>query len=191
MALRNNKRAGALLAAVAAAGLSACFIEAGSIAGKQCRTAVDCMDPFVCVAARANGARTCELLRGPDEAPPIGGGPYDYCRDVKPLLDKSCVSNCHGVDTTGSSQPTFRLDQYAFASGFPLGAFAKASRVRVRIGSDDMPPATFTPRLSTEERQVVTRWVDLGAPECFATQGMDSGTPISDAGTDGGTGGDQ
>jgi hypothetical protein len=175
------------LAAVAAAGLSACFIEAGSLAGKECRTAVDCFDPYVCVAARANGRRTCELLRGPDEAPPGGGGgPYDFCKDVKPLMDKSCVANCHGIDTTGSSQPSFRLDQYSFSSGFPLGAFAKAARVRARISDDSMPPAGFTPRLTTEERQVVTRWVDLGAPECFATQGMDSGTM-----TDGGSGGDQ
>jgi hypothetical protein len=173
-------RAGAFLAAVAAAGLSGCFIEAGSILGKQCRTTVDCPEPSVCVAARSDGARTCELLRGPDEAPPSGGGPYDYCKDVKPLLDKSCVANCHGTDTTGSSQPAFRLDFYAFDSGFPLGAFAKAARVRVRIAAGDMPPATFSPKLTTEEQQIVTRWVDLGAPECFGSQG----TP------DAGTGGD-
>ena len=40
----------------------------------------------------------------------------------------------------------------------------KAARVRARISDDSMPPAGFTPRLTTEERQVVTRWVDLGAP---------------------------
>jgi hypothetical protein len=179
-----------LFAAVAAASLSACFIEAGSLLGKQCRTTVDCLEPYVCVAARPNGVRTCELLRGPDSQPPSGGGPYDYCRDVKPLLDKSCLANCHGVDTTGSSQPGFRLDFYAFDAGYPLGAFAKAARVRIRVAADDMPPAGFSPRLSVEERQVVTRWVDLGAPECFATTPVVE--PVVDAGEepDAGLGGD-
>ena len=169
-------RVRAIVAALGVAGLSACFIEAGSILGKQCKTNVDCSDPYVCVAARPNGARTCELLRGPDEQPPGGGGPFDYCRDAKPLLDKSCVANCHGVDTTGSNQGTFRLDFYAFDSGYPLGAFAKAARIRIRVADDSMPPVGFSPRLSVEERQVVTRWVDFGAVECLANQGTDAGT---------------
>lgn len=183
-------RAKAWLAAACAAGLSACFIEAGSLAGKRCRTQVDCPAPYVCVEAGADDVRTCELLRGPDSQPPSGGGPYDYCRDVKPLLDKSCVANCHGIDTTGSSQPSFRLDQYSFAGGFPLGAFGKAARVRARIADNTMPPASYSPQLTAEEQKIVTRWVDLGAPECFATQGQDSGNPEPDGGSDGGTGGD-
>ena len=161
------------MGSAAVVAVAACSIEAGDLAGKQCKTTVDCADPYVCVQARPNGQRTCELLRGPDSAPPGGGGPFDYCKDVKPLLDKSCVANCHGVDTTGSSQTTFRLDQYVFDSGFPLGAFAKASRIRIRVSDDSMPPANFSPRLSVEERQIVTRWVDLGAPECL---GADGGT---------------
>jgi hypothetical protein len=160
-----------LAAAVITAGLSACLIEAGDLAGKQCKTQVDCIEPYVCVQARPNGQRTCELLRGPDSTPPGGGTPVDYCHDVKPLLERSCVANCHGIDTTGSSQTTFRLDAYAFDGGFPLGAFAKATRIRTRVSDDSMPPTTFSPRLSVEERQKMTRWVDLGAVECLSSDG--------------------
>lgn len=188
------KRAVRSAVSVAAAAVlaSACFIQAGDLVGKQCRTNVDCMDPYVCVAARASGARTCELLRGPDTQSPGGSGPVDWCKDVQPLLARSCVANCHGSDTSGSSQLTFRLDAYAFDGGFPLGAFAKASRIRVRVEADDMPPVGFSPRLSVEEGRRVTRWVDLGAPECVAAADGgtgDAGSGGPDGGTDGGTDG--
>ena len=164
-----NRRAWAAAAAALAA--SACFIEAGDLAGKECTTNVDCLAPYVCIQRPPNSrpSRSCELLRGVETAAPGGGGTYDYCHDVKPLLDKSCVANCHGTDTSGSSQVSFRLDAYGFDSGFPLGAFAKASRIRARVQTDDMPPASFSPRLSADERAIVTRWVDLGAPDCLGS----------------------
>lgn len=160
---------------MAALALSACFIDAGSFAGKECQTNVDCPPPWVCaqVGRRPSqpGFRSCELLRGPDAAPPSSGGPADYCHDAKPLLDKTCVANCHGADTSGSSQTAFRLDAYAFDGGFPQGAGDKALRIKLRVADDSMPPVGFTPRLTTAERDLLVHWADLGAPEC-----LDGGT---------------
>ena len=42
-----------------------------------------------------------------------------------PILEKSCVQNCHGTVTAGSGRPDFRLDVYADQGTVP-GAKSKA-----------------------------------------------------------------
>ncbi len=167
-----------VVALIAGAG-AGCFVNAGSFAGKGCDSNNDCPDPYVCAQVRGSG-RSCELVHKIE----IGGGSMqtgdpDYCRDAKPILDRTCVTNCHGTDNSGSGLP-FRLDVYSHPSG---GSFEKALRIRARVTTDDMPPSgPANPRPSAAERALVIRWVNTGAKQC-----NDAGSGPADAGTaDGG-----
>ena len=151
-----------------------CFIGAGTFAGKGCDSNNDCPEPYVCAQVRGSG-RSCELLHKIDIGGGTGGGTStgnpDYCTVAKPILDRTCVSNCHGSDTSGSSQP-FRFDKYSDPLG---GAFEKALRIKDRVTIDDMPPVSpANPRPTSAERALLIRWVNTGAAFC------------NDAGTDGG-----
>nr|BDT35258.1 hypothetical protein MFMH1_49270 [Myxococcus sp. MH1] len=181
----------------AAALLVACTIDVADFTGKTCETAGDCPDTHVCVAVRQGQGRTCEVLGLPGaDAGPTDAGPVPtYCDDVQPILAASCVSTCHGADTSGSGQSSFRLDYYvapdggADGGGLP-GAFAKAERIRARTSVfQDMPPSPTTVPLPTaEQRALVARWVEGGAPFCDDADAgggaPDGGSP--DAGGDAG-----
>lgn len=158
-----------------------CFIGAGSFAGKGCDSNNDCPEPYVCAQVRGTG-RSCELVHKIDIGG-TGGGTNnanpDYCVDAKPILDRTCVSNCHGTDTSASSLP-FRFDKYTDPAG---GSFEKAQRIKARVTTDDMPPSgPANPRPTPAERALLIRWVNSGAAFC-----NDAGSGgMSDAGTDGG-----
>ena len=161
-----------------------CFIGAGSFAGKNCDSNIDCPDPYVCASVRAGG-RSCELLHGIDltsNGSGGGGGTTvpDYCHDVKKILDRSCISNCHGMDTTGSGLP-YRYDVSSLG-GTPPGAFEVSDTIKTRVSDDSMPPFGSMPRPTPAERAIVLRWVNTGAKEC--SDG--GGSTVTDAGTDGG-----
>lgn len=196
------KRLQALILAASTVIAAGCFIDAGSFAGKSCETSNDCPSPYTCVQVRIGG-RTCELVHGLEGGSygtgtgggsgAGGGGPSrnpDYCHDVKPILDRTCISNCHGLamDYPGTRQD-FRLDYYAPSGANTLpGAKAKAvgagcvagvNCIKTRVSDDTMPPASATPRPSSAERSLIIKWVNTGATEC-----NDSGSsPVSDAGT--------
>jgi len=169
----------------------ACTIDVTDFTGKTCEWPGDCPDTHVCVAVRPGAGRTCEVLGLPG-APDAGGGDAGpvptYCRDVQPILAASCVSTCHGADTSGSQVATFRLDYYAppdggvdggSGAGTVPGAFAKAERIRQRASVfQDMPPTGgAVPAPSAEERALLARWALGGAPFC------DDGSVDADAGT--------
>lgn len=147
---------------------SGCFIGAGNEVGKTCETNVDCAHPLVCAQVRGT-TRTCELLRGPDPGegtPPSMVRPIDYCHDVKPIIDRTCIANCHGADMTRGTTG-FRLDQYEFGDGTP-GVFAKGERVRERTADDSMPPVNpANPRPDASERALIGKWVAGGKVFCF------------------------
>ncbi|QSQ15139.1 hypothetical protein [Myxococcus landrumensis] len=166
----------------------ACTIDVTDFTGKTCETASDCPDTHSCVAVRQGQGRTCEVLGlpGTPDAGDGDAGPVPtYCDDIQPILAASCVSTCHGADTSGSQQTTFRLDYYEApdAGGLP-GAFAKAARIRARTSVfQDMPPtgSAVTPPTAAQ-RALVARWVEGGAPFCD-----DAGSGAPDAGSpDGG-----
>ena len=186
-------RASLLVAAALGVVGAGCFIGAGSFAGKGCESNNDCPEPYVCAQVRGSG-RSCELVHKIDIGGGTGGGGMvsnddpDYCVDAKPILDRTCVSNCHGSDTTGSSQP-YRFDKYSDPAG---GSFEKALRIKARVTVDDMPPSgPANPRPTAAERALLIRWVNTGAAFC-----NDAGSGgMTDAGTgdggrpDGGDGG--
>lgn len=159
-----------------AAAAAGCFVGAGSLAGKTCESNVDCPEPYVC-AQVGTTARTCELLRGPDDGPgkpPTVARPLDYCHDAKPIIDRTCVSNCHGADTT-RGVTGFRLDAFTFTDGTP-GVKAKATNVVNRTNEDSMPPPNpVNPRPTKDERDLLARWLETGALECVDAGTADGG----------------
>ncbi|MCP3059971.1 hypothetical protein LXT21_14400 [Myxococcus sp. K38C18041901] len=157
---------GAVLVAVA------CSINVDDLAGRACSDDTECPSAYACTAVAADGQRTCEVVYPPHYTDADGGtdaGPVPtYCKDVAPILAASCVSTCHGADTSGSGQSSFRLDYYEPTGNGVPGARAKALRIRVRTSElKDMPPSgSSVTQPTAEERALVARWVAGGAPFC-------------------------
>ncbi len=83
-------------------------------------------------------------------------------RDIKPIVERSCIS-CH---TDGGIGP-FSLEEYAFAFQFK-------DRIADQVANRIMPPwlaapgcaeYQHDPSLPQEEIDTIVAWVDLGAPE--------------------------
>ncbi|MCK8503772.1 hypothetical protein M0222_39045 [Myxococcus fulvus] len=150
----------------------ACSINVDDLAGRACSDDTECPSAYACTAVAADGQRTCEVIYPPRYAEADGGtdaGPVPtYCDDVQPILAASCVSTCHGADTSGSGQSSFRLDYYEPTGNGVPGARAKALRIRVRTSDlKDMPPSgSGVTQPTAEERALVARWVAGGAPFC-------------------------
>ncbi|MBZ4416368.1 hypothetical protein [Myxococcus sp. RHSTA-1-4] len=164
----------------------ACTIEVADFTGKKCESASDCPEPYVCVAARPGEGRTCEVLGLPGTRDVNAGPVPTWCADIEPILAASCVSSCHGADTSGSGNSTFRLDYYAPDAGGVPGARAKAERIRQRasVFQDMPPPEGSVPIPTAEQRALIARWAEGGAPLCV-DGGVDAGLP--DGGADGGS----
>ncbi|TQF15017.1 hypothetical protein FJV41_15655 [Myxococcus llanfairpwllgwyngyllgogerychwyrndrobwllllantysiliogogogochensis] len=168
-----------LLACGAVLAVVACSLNVDDLAGKACTDNSECPTAYACTALGADGQRTCEVIYPPHYTEADGGadaGPVPtYCKDVEPILAATCVSTCHGADTSGSSQTSFRLDYYEPTGNGVPGARAKALRIRVRASDlKDMPP-TGSPQPTTEERALIARWVAGGAPLCDSTGTNDAG----------------
>jgi cytochrome c553 len=96
----------------------------------------------------------------------------DLARAVQPILANHCW-NCHGPDAD-SREAGLRLDDRTAAlapreGGLPaiVAGDAAASAVVARIhASDDtrMPPDSFDKPLSAEQKTLLSRWIDAGAP---------------------------
>src|SRR4051794_14539749 len=111
----------------------------------------------VCAAARADSA-------------------VDFARDIKPILDTSCVS-CHGPE---KQKGGLRLDVKAAAlkggtSGVTIvpGKGKESPLVHrvLGLGEDDRMPLKKDP-LSERQVQLITAWIDQGAqwPEAIGAQ---------------------
>ena len=103
---------------------------------------------------------------------PAAPATVDFQRDVRPILADNCFS-CHGPDE-GTRQARLRLDTQDGAFGArPRGAAvvpgdAGASLLHQRITHADErlrmpPPALSNKRLSADQVDVLTRWIDEGA----------------------------
>jgi hypothetical protein len=113
-----------------------------------------------------------------DEPPPSKAAanaakPVDYNRDIRPILSKNCFP-CHGSDEAKRARG-LRLDQRESATK-PLKSGETAivpsdpesSALIFRIVEEDdtlrMPPRKSGDRLSPAEVDVLTRWIQQGAP---------------------------
>lgn len=161
-----------LLAAVLVA--AGCIISQDELAGRACAFDADCPQSYACVGPE--GLRTCEVLYPPSTSSTDGGTPDagpapTYCKEVQPILEASCVSNCHGAVITGSGQTGFRLDYYEADAGQPKGAKDMAARIKARAFDQRTMPPGGSPAPTDAERAVLARWATAGAPFC------DGGTP--------------
>lgn len=108
--------------------------------------------------------------------PPAVEGPsgptISYNRDVRPILSERCLS-CHGPDAE-NREAGLRLDRFDEATR-PLESGARAvvpgspktSELLARVMSEDpetrMPPPESGARLTAEEVETLTRWLQEGA----------------------------
>ena len=97
----------------------------------------------------------------------------DYNRDIRPILAANCFA-CHGFDAHGR-KADLRLDRAEFAYALTEDRLAPikpgdlaASEIWKRITSDDpddlMPPPSSHRTLSAEQKELVRRWIEQGAP---------------------------
>ena len=91
----------------------------------------------------------------------------DFNRDVRPILSDNCFL-CHGpAESTRASD--MRLDdrQIALESGAVEPGKPQESALIERILSDDpdemMPPAESNKRLTSQQKEVLRRWIEQGA----------------------------
>ncbi len=171
-----------------------CFIGTDDFTG-TCSSAAQCpkLDGYRCVSANAWPQQDCakdekgcvcaakfppDLYTladgGPvDSGPPFDAGPPpDYCTEIKPILNLSCVGTCHGAQMGYPGTPNnFRLDYYFTPdSGGPdggpglPGAFEMASRIDARTSDGTMPPSDFPLPPTQPQRDLVHKWVTRGAP---------------------------
>src|SRR5262245_18468644 len=91
----------------------------------------------------------------------------DYTREIRPLLADRCYA-CHGPDSA-KRKAKLRLDQRDEAIKVAIKpSNAADSTIVKRISSthdDEMmpPPEAKKPRLSSEQVQLIKRWIDQGA----------------------------
>jgi uncharacterized membrane protein len=133
----------------------------------RCENVTDCSAGQICV----DGA--CVPRSGKDGGPDASvidpdadaSTPY-YCDQIKPILDRTCVLTCHGVDRSDSLNQPFRLDLYVDADGGG-GAAALAPRIKVRaFDLATMPPLDARPLPTDDERRLLSIWTKRGALFC-------------------------
>lgn len=98
------------------------------------------------------------------------GKAADFQREIRPVLSKNCIS-CHGPDEE-DRQAGLRLDvrdsAVADRGGYRVITPGKSSESRLveRITHPTvpMPPAATGNKLTTEEIELIKKWIDEGAP---------------------------
>ena len=88
----------------------------------------------------------------------------DFNRDIRPILSENCF-HCHGPDTA-TRQADLRLDQADSAKTVLDANSPESSELLRRILSTDpdeqMPPPESLKKLASEERKVLTNWIQQG-----------------------------
>ncbi|MBX3452424.1 MAG: DUF1553 domain-containing protein [Planctomycetaceae bacterium] len=105
-------------------------------------------------------------------ATPRGSETIEFNRDIRPILSANCFA-CHGFDAK-ARQAELRLDtpDGAFVDREGMAAIKpgdpSASVIWKRIVSTDpdevMPPATSNHVLTDDEKSLLKRWIEQGAP---------------------------
>src|SRR5262249_6897826 len=113
------------------------------------------------------------VAKKPKDAPPVATEKVDYAKQIKPLLERSCVA-CHGPDKQRS---TFRLDtREALLKGGSTGSAVvvpgKSAQstlldyVSGRVEGMEMPPMPMRDKFAAftkQEVELVRAWIEQGA----------------------------
>jgi mono/diheme cytochrome c family protein len=101
-------------------------------------------------------------------AAPKSSRKLEYNRDVRPILSENCFA-CHGPDKK-TRKGGLRLDDRdaALAKKVFVPGKADESELVKRVFSNDpdevMPPADHRKKLTAQQREILKRWVNEGAP---------------------------
>ena len=85
--------------------------------------------------------------------------------DVSPVLDAYC-NDCHSVPSQQGAPGGFRYDVCEDTAD-DSGASTFAARIQTRTVEalpSPMPPITYSPQPTAEDKELLRRWVDNGAP---------------------------
>ncbi len=95
----------------------------------------------------------------------------DFARDIRPILSENCIY-CHGPDEQ-HREAGLRLDlkEHAFADHDGLVAFVPGDldksaawhRITTNDASDLMPPPDSNKQLTSEQKDLLKRWIESGA----------------------------
>src|SRR4051812_1721957 len=103
---------------------------------------------------------------------PTSAGPIRFNRDIRPILSDNCFA-CHGPDSA-KRKAGLRLDREEglfgkAENGVPIvKGKPQESAAYERITSDDpdeqMPPSASHKKLTPEQKDLIRRWIEQGAP---------------------------
>ncbi|MGI9456317.1 MAG: PSD1 and planctomycete cytochrome C domain-containing protein, partial [Aeoliella sp.] len=95
----------------------------------------------------------------------------DFNRDIRPLLSDNCFQ-CHGPDSS-SREADLRLDVeqsakldrggYAVVTAGTVGDSELVERIRSTDASEQMPPPETGKKLTPDEIELLTQWIEEGA----------------------------
>ena len=97
----------------------------------------------------------------------LGAERVEFNRDVRPILSENCFA-CHGPDGN-ARQANLRLDRRAEALGRGViqPGDAAASKLVQRVRQDNaalvMPPVATDKKLTADQKQLLSTWIDQGA----------------------------
>src|SRR5271170_6112167 len=112
-------------------------------------------------------------LRGSDVPPPAAGAAVSYNRDIRPILAENCFA-CHGPDKSkrkgklglntseDAQRPLANGDGAAVVPG-DIKASLLVGRIRTSDADDHMPPGKTGKQLSSQQIELLTRWIAQGA----------------------------
>lgn len=80
---------------------------------------------------------------------------------VEPILQKHCVA-CH---STRPTNPAFSAPPLGLALGTPEQAHAAATKIKAQAVDAEIMPLGNTTSMTAEERELLGRWIDAGAPQ--------------------------
>lgn len=109
----------------------------------------------------------CLILLSTLSAAAQGSEVPDYNRDIRPLLSENCFF-CHGQDAN-KRKADIRLDvrDEAIKAGVLKPGAASESEMIARLFAEDederMPPAKSNRHLTSDQKDLLKRWVDAGA----------------------------
>jgi hypothetical protein len=103
----------------------------------------------------------------------------NYDDHVRPIFEHHCLV-CHALPSDRGAPTYFTLQQYDDVSGAIFGANTMSFDAQSQISRSRMPPAAgWGDGLGANDRQIIERWVNNGAPENAVEAAANAQNPSS------------